>query len=207
METPDAGHAESGGAARGVRYPTQDAAKRAVVGAIPERPLRKIARLRRNAALIPPLRFNQLAAQPAMSGSSNRKSEIMQTLKQWAIAAVGAVAFGGLGMASAPAADVAVQPGPTVYERAVPQYAPAPVEVYPAAPPPVVYRYAPPPPPAVVYYDYPPPVVVYPRRYRYAYGGYHHHRHHHHHGPRIVRGYGHHHHGRHWHRQGRHWHR
>jgi hypothetical protein len=189
-----------------VRYPTQDAAKRAVVGEIPERPLRKIARLRRSAALIPPLRFNQLASQPATSGSSNRKSEIMQTLKQWAITAVGAIAVGGLGMASAPAADVAVQPGPTVYERAVPQYAPAPVEVYPAAPPPVVYRYAPP-PPAVVYYDYPPPVVVYPRRYRYAYGGYHHHRHHHHHGPHIVRGYGHHHHGRHWQRHGRHWHR
>jgi len=124
----------------------------------------------------------------------------MQTLKQWAVAVVAAIALGGFlgGFGSPAAAD---EPGPN--HQAAPQYDPAPVRpVYPHAPPPVIYGYAPP-PPAIVYYDYPPPVVIYPPRYRYAYGGYHPHHHgYRHHGYRHYghRHHGHRHHGRHWHR-------
>jgi hypothetical protein len=92
----------------------------------------------------------------------------MHVSKQAAIAAIGAIAWGGAGVGAAAAADIPVQP--PVYQRAAPQYVPAPVEEeYTYAPPPVVYRYAAPPP--VVYYDA-PPVVVYPPRYRYGYAGY-----------------------------------
>ena len=109
----------------------------------------------------------------------------MQTLKQWAVAVVAAIAMGGLG--SPASAD---EPGPNY--QPMPQYEQAPVQrVYPEAPPPVIYGYAP--PPAIVYYDYPPAVVVYPPRSRYAYGGYHP-RYHGHRHP------GHRHQGRHWHR-------
>jgi hypothetical protein len=126
----------------------------------------------------------------------------MQTLKQWAAAAVTAIAVGVSGAGVATAADIPEQsyyqpadaPGP----QYAPRYQPAPVErAYP--PPPMVYGYAPPP---VVYYDAPPVVVVpgpgYPGRYAYgyrphpryyAYGGY---------PPHGWRG--HRHHRRHWHR-------
>ena len=120
----------------------------------------------------------------------------MQTLKQCAIAFVGAIVVGGLGAGIATAADIPMQP----YEAApAPQYAPGPTAVYPA--PPVVYRYAPPP---AVYYEAPPYVVVpgpvYPRRFGYAYGyrpypsyrGYYGYRGY---APYIARGYGY---GRHW---------
>jgi hypothetical protein len=89
----------------------------------------------------------------------------MHMLKQWAAAAVAAIALGGL--ASPAAADA---PGPGY--QATPQYHPAPVRpIHPPARRPVVYGY-PAPPPAVVYYNPPPPVVVYPRPRRYVYGGY-----------------------------------
>jgi hypothetical protein len=119
----------------------------------------------------------------------------MQTLKQWALAVVGAVALGGPATGVAQAADIPAQP----YYRSAPapQYAPPPVVQ--AYPPPVVYRYAPPP---VVYYNVPAPIVVappvvYPRRFVY---GYPYRRHFAYRGfaPRVVRG--------HW-RHGRHWRR
>ena len=120
----------------------------------------------------------------------------MQTLKQCAMATIASIVVGGAGAANA--ADIPPEPGPPVYQRAAPRYAPPPVqEVYPDAPPPVVYRYAPPPPP-VVYYDDPPPVVVYPPRYRYSHRGYYGPRYYGYHGygPYGARGYAH----RHWHR-------
>jgi hypothetical protein len=91
----------------------------------------------------------------------------MEMLKQQAIALAGAIAFGSLGMGSAAAADLPIEPQPH-YGRVAPPYGPGPVEPY--GPPPVVYGYAP--PPAVVYYDDPPPVMAYPPPYGYAYGGY-----------------------------------
>jgi hypothetical protein len=118
----------------------------------------------------------------------------MQTLKQWAVACVGAVALAGSGTGVATAADIPAQP---YYQPAdapgpqyAPQYVPGPVEgAYP--PPPVVYGYARPP---VVYYDAPPVVVVpgpaYPRRYVYGYVPYP--RYHGYYGYRahVARGYG-----------------
>jgi hypothetical protein len=130
----------------------------------------------------------------------------MQTLKEWAIACVGAIAMGGLGAGVATAADIPLQP----YEAApAPQYAPPPAAVYPR--PPVVYGYAPPP---VVYYDAPPVLVVpspaYPRRFVYGYrpyySGYYGYRgyagyrgYHGGYGPYVARGYG--------YRSGGHWRR
>jgi hypothetical protein len=102
----------------------------------------------------------------------------MQTLRQHAIALVGALALGGLGVNAALAADVAVPPGPPSYGPPVYRgdYAPRPVDPYPF-PPPVVYGY-PPPPPVVYYGGYGPAVVPgpyyrpYPFYRAHAYGPY-----------------------------------
>jgi hypothetical protein len=79
-------------------------------------------------------------------------------------AALGTIALGIVGAASAAAADIPVpqaqvQPPPPDY------YPPPPPRESYAYPPPVAYAYPPPSPPPV-YYDYaPPPVVVVPRPY------------------------------------------
>src|SRR5688572_5314153 len=114
----------------------------------------------------------------------------MQTLKQWAVAIVGAIALGVSGTAAVPAADIFVDAGPPPYQPAVPQYGAPVAPVYPYAPPPVVYAY-PPPPPVVYYAEEPPPVVVYPRRYGYAYGSYDYSRSYGHYGDYGHRHYGH----------------
>src|SRR5689334_23908915 len=119
-------------------------------------------------------------------------SATMQSLKSCAIAAVGAIALGGLGVSSATAADIPAQPRPYYQGE---NYGPAPQPVYPANPyaaPPVVY-YAPPPAPEVV--------VVPPGPY-YTYGGVWPYRRYY--GPYayapFARGYGHH-----WHRAHARW--
>jgi hypothetical protein len=88
----------------------------------------------------------------------------MQTLKQRAIAAVGAIVLTGFGVASAAAADIPVAPGPYYGE-----YAP-PAPVVPPAP--IPYGYPPPVAVAPPGYYAPPVVVVpapyYPRRYVYG---------------------------------------
>ena len=108
-------------------------------------------------------------------------------------AAIGAIAFGNLGIGSAAAADIPTTPQAQVQPPPPDYYASPPVGEHNAYPPPVVYGY--PPLPPTSYYEYEtPPVVVIPRPYYlgrhygpvygdYAYGvrSY---------GPHIARGYG-----------------
>jgi hypothetical protein len=84
-------------------------------------------------------------------------------MKRSIAAAIGAIAFGNVGIGPAAAADIPtpqaqVQPPPPDY------YASLPAEEGYFYPPPVVYGY--PPPPPTSYYEYgAPPVVIIPRPY------------------------------------------
>jgi hypothetical protein len=111
-------------------------------------------------------------------------------------AAVGAIAFGILGMASAAAADIptpqAQLPPPPNY-NAGPPVAEGYVYPPPVYSPPLAYGYPPPPPPSYYEYGAPPVVIIsrpyyWGRRYGAVYGdhpygvrGY---------GPYVARGYG-----------------
>ena len=108
-------------------------------------------------------------------------------------AAIGAIAFGNVGIGSAAAADIPTTPQAQVQPPPPDYYASPPVEERYVYPPPAVYGY--PPPPPTSYYEYEaPPVVVIPRPYYLGrhygpvYGGYPYGVRSY--GPHITRGYG-----------------
>ena len=85
-------------------------------------------------------------------------------MKRPIAAAIGAIAFGNVGIGSAAAADIPATPQVQVQPPPPDYYASPPVEEGYVYPPPVVYGY--PPPPPTSYYEYgAPPVVIIPRPY------------------------------------------
>ena len=82
-------------------------------------------------------------------------------------AAMGAIAFGSVGIGSSAAADIPTTPQAQVQPPPPDYYASPPVEEGYAYPPPLVYGY--PPPPPTSYYEYgAPPVVIIPRPYYFG---------------------------------------